>query len=182
MEISFSPRKKGNVMQLNTADSIIRAADRLLRKTESRDPEAIAEELNIRIYNASFQRQKGVYKIIRRNRCIFVKEDLEEPMRQIVLLHEIGHDQLHRKQASFFQEFNLFDMNCNIMEYEANLFAAQIMLPDEEVIDYIYQGYSVGQIAGAMNSDINLVALKAADLSRRGYSFRIVKHNNEFLR
>lgn len=168
-------------MHLNNTDHIIRTADRLLHRTGSRDPEIIAEELNIRIYDVPFQKQKGVYKILKRNRCIFVKEDLEEPMRQIVLLHEIGHDQLHRKQASLFQEFNLFDMNRSILEYEANLFAAQIMLPDEEVIDYIYQGYSVCQIAGAMNSDINLVALKAADLSRRGYSFRILEHNNEFL-
>ncbi|WP_130838494.1 ImmA/IrrE family metallo-endopeptidase [Lachnoclostridium sp. Marseille-P6806] len=168
-------------MHLNNTDHIIRTADRLLHRTGSRDPEIIAEELNIRIYGVPFQKQKGVYKILKRNRCIFVKEDLEEPMRQIVLLHEIGHDQLHRRQASLFQEFNLFDMNRNIMEYEANLFAAQIMLPDEEVIDYIYQGYSVCQIAGVMNSDINLVALKAADLSRRGYSFRILEHNNTFL-
>ena len=47
------------------------------------------------------------------------------------------------------------------MEYEANMFAAQVALPDEEILEYIYGGYDVGQIARAMCSDINLVALKA---------------------
>lgn len=73
-------------MHLNSTDHIIRTADRLLHRTGSCDPEIIAEELNIRIYDVPFQKQKGVYKILKRNRCIFVKENLEEPMCQIVLL------------------------------------------------------------------------------------------------
>ena len=93
-------------------------------------------------------------------------------------LHEIGHDQLHRKQATVFQEFNLFDMTSNSMEYEANLFAAQIALPDEEILDYIFSGLDASQIARAMHSDINLVALKVSELSRRGYSFRNIEHRN----
>ena len=103
-------------------------------------------------------------------------------MRRIVLLHEIGHDQLHRKQATVFQEFNLFDMTSNSMEYEANLFAAQIALPDDDIIEHIYDGLDASQIARAMHSDINLVALKVSELSRRGYSFRNIEHRNDFLK
>lgn len=47
------------------------------------------------------------------------------------------------------------------MEYEANIFVAQISLPDDEILDYIERGYDVQQIARAMHSNINLVALKA---------------------
>ena len=97
-------------MHLNSTDHIIRTADQLLHRTGSRDPEIIAEELNSRIYDAPFQKQKGVYKILKRNRCIFVKEDLEKPMRQIVLLHEIGHDQLHRKQASLIMQYGFLQI------------------------------------------------------------------------
>lgn len=68
------------------------------------------------------------------------------------------------------------------MEYEANMFAAQIALPDDEVLDYIYTGYDVGQIALAMRSDINLVALKVAELNTRGYRFREQEHRNDFLK
>jgi hypothetical protein len=48
------------------------------------------------------------------------------------------------------------------------LFAAQVALPDEENLEYIYGGYDVGQIARAMCSDINLVALKVSELNTRG--------------
>lgn len=68
------------------------------------------------------------------------------------------------------------------MEYEANMFAAQIALPDEDILELIYNGYDVGQIARAMESDINLVALKVAELNSRGYSFREQEHRNDFLK
>ena len=56
-------------------------------------------------------------------------------MEKIVLLHEIGHDTLHRDEATKvggFKEFEIFDMKDSRMEYEANLFAAQISLPDAD--------------------------------------------------
>ena len=73
-------------------------------------------------------------------------------------------------------------MQTSRMEYEANLFAAEISLPDDEILDYIYQGMDVSQIARAMYSDINLVALKASDMIRRGYNFNQVDHRNDFLK
>jgi len=76
----------------------------------------------------------------------------------------------------------LVDIHSNIMEYEANLFAAHVGLPDEEIVEYIYQGFDASQIAAAMNSDINLVALKVSELSRRGYSFRNIEHKSDFLK
>lgn len=50
-------------------------------------------------------------------------------------------------------------MRENRMEYEANVFAAQASLPDDTIIEYIKNGYDIQQIAKAMHSDINLIAL-----------------------
>ena len=168
--------------RLNSTDNIIRRADALVRSTGTRDPERIAEALGIIVMDVNFEKQKGLYKVILRNRFIFIKSDLSEVMRRIVLLHEIGHDQLHRHLDDVFQEFQIFDMRGNVMEYEANLFAAQIALPDEEILEYIRSGYDAAQIAMAMASDINLVALKVSELSRRGYAFRDVDHRSDFLK
>ena len=168
--------------RLNSTDNIIRRADALVRSTGTRDPECLAEALGIIVKDVNFEKQKGLYKVILRNRFIFIKSDLSEVMRRIVLLHEIGHDQLHRHLADVFQEFQIFDMRGNVMEYEANLFAAQIALPDEEILNYIRSGYDAAQIAMATASDINLVALKVSELSRRGYAFRDVDHRNDFLK
>ena len=171
-------------MMIKTEDAV-RMAVRVLRRYGTRSPDRLAQEMGIIVMPRPFVKQKGAYKVIERNRFIFIKEDLPPVMHDIVLLHEIGHDTLHRHEAvstGGFQEFNIFDMGNRRMEYEANIFAAQISLPDDEILEYIYQGYDVGQIARAMDSDINLVALKVAELNRQGYSFREQEFRGDFLR
>ena len=103
-------------MQLNSSISIVDRANAIVSKVGSREPEDIAERLGIKIMPVHFTRQKGVYKVIERNRFIFIKDDLCPEMRKIVLLHEIGHDVLHRGEAKTFQEFNIFDMKDDRME------------------------------------------------------------------
>lgn len=55
-------------------------------------------------------------------------------MKQIVLLHEIGHGTLYCKEATKvegFQAFEIFYMQDNRMDYEANIFASlTILLPN----------------------------------------------------
>ena len=82
----------------------------------------------------NFTTQKGAYIYIARNSYILLKNDLPEPMRSIVILHEIGHHMLHKDIAKSFKEFNIFDLTGNIMEYGANLFAAQVMLPNNDIL------------------------------------------------
>ena len=169
-------------MKLNTNEEIIRKANSILRMAGSRSPERICHYLGIHLYETPLKRQKGVYKVIEKRRCIFIKNDLDPVMRNIVLWHEIGHDQLHRKEATQFREFNLFDMTTNRMEYEANLFAAQIGLDEDLLWDYIMQGWDDVSIARALDSDINLVALKVSTMSRAEYNLRIPEHRNDFLK
>lgn len=168
-------------MHLNSNEVIISKANRLVNHYGSRTADVLASELGITIKERNFKTQKGAYLTLARNPFIFLKRDLEEPMRSIVILHEIGHHILHRDQAQTFHEFSIFDMKGNVMEYEANLFAAQVMLPDEEMIDYMKQKFTVAQIAAAMHSDINLVALKATDLSTRGMKLNIPDYKKNFL-
>lgn len=106
-------------------------------------------------------------------------------MENIVLLHELGHDALHREEATKvggFKEFEIFNMRDNRMEYEANLFAAQISLSDEDFLELAERGCDTQQIARTLNSDINLVALKADTLISQGYRLRQQEHCNDFLR
>ena len=67
-------------------------------------------------------------------------------------------------------------------EYEANLFAAQISLSDEDFLELAERGCDTQQIARTLNSDINLVALKADTLISQGYRLRQQEHCNDFLR
>lgn len=169
-------------MQLNRSINIVDKANKIIKTVGSREPENIAEHLGIIIMPVHFTKQKGVYKVIERNRFIFVKDDLCPEMRKIVLLHEIGHDVLHKGEAKMFQEFSVFDMKNNRMEYEANSFAAEVALPDEEVLEYLYEGYDIETVAQYMRSDVNLVALKVANLNRRGYDFCLQDSKSNFLK
>lgn len=173
--------ERNGSMYLNKTEDIVNKANEIVQKVGSRNPEEIASQLGIIIVPCHFSQQKGVYKVIKKSRFIFVKEDLCPELRDIVLLHEIGHDVLHRKEAETFQEFNIFDVRSNRMELEANRFAEEVSLPDEDVLEYIYQGLNMETIAKRMNSNVNLVALKIENLNWRGYSFQKPDRQANFL-
>lgn len=168
----------------NTSE-IVRKANHLVKECGTRDPNRIARELGIEVMPCDFKRQKGAYKVILRNRFIFIKQDLHPVMSNIVMLHEIGHDILHQSEAiaaGGFKEFNIFNMQDIRMEYEANIFASQVALDDDEFLELCEKGYDIQQIARALHSDINLVALKSDTLISQGYRLRQQEHTNDFLR
>ena len=130
-------------MDIQTLE-IVQTANKLVDTLGTRDPHRIARELGIEVVPVDFKRQRGAYKVLMRNRFIFIKNDLHPVMEGIVMLHEIGHDVLHRKEAvkaGGFKEFNIFNMQESRMEYEANVFASQVSLGDEEILEYIRYGY-----------------------------------------
>ncbi len=168
----------------NTSE-IVRKANHLVKECGTRDPNRIARELGIEVMPCDFKRQKGAYKVILRNRFIFIKQDLHPVMSNIVMLHEIGHDILHQSEAiaaGGFKEFNIFNMQDIRMEYEANIFASQVALDDDEFLELCEKGYDIQQIARALHSDINLVALKSDTLISQGYRLRQQEHTNDFLK
>lgn len=169
-------------MQLNSSIHIMDKANRIVKAAGSREPELISDHLGIIIMPVDFTKQKGVYKEIERNRFIFIKKDLCPEMHRIVLLHEIGHAVLHRNEAKLFSDLNVFGVKNDRMEYEANCFAAEVALPNDEVLNYIQEGFNAEEIAKAMNTDINLVAMKAANLNRKGYSFHLQDSRSDFLK
>lgn len=156
----------------------------LVRHYGTRDPFKIAKELGIKVmFVDNFKKLKGVYRVIKRNRWIFINSNLSERMQRIVCAHEIGHDQLHRELAKGdgLMEFVLYNMDSR-SEFEANVLATQILLPDDEVLEYIYNGYDAEQISRIMDSDTNLVALKCAQLNLEGYNLKAPNYTSNFLK
>ena len=73
---------------------IVKKANKIVDLCGTRDPHKIARELGVEILYYPFNRQRGAYKVIMRNRFMFIKNDLHPVMEKIVLLHELGHDSL----------------------------------------------------------------------------------------
>ena len=150
------------------AENLSKVGSRLVKRCGTRDPFRIARQLGIEVlFCEDFGPLKG-----------------SPQMQRIVCAHELGHDQLHRNLAkgSAIQEFMLYDMTTK-PEYEANIVAAEILLDTDEILEYIYDyGYTSEQIARAMETDINLVALKIAHLAETGYDLRRIEHKSDFLK
>lgn len=165
---------------------IYKKADRLSRRFGTSDPEEIAGALGIRIFtNLDTDLLLGMYLYKWRNRMIFLNGNLEEHIRRCVIAHELGHDQLHRRDGkdSAMQEcYSLFKMN-NRMEYEANAFASHLILDTGETLEEIRRGWSVDEIAQKAGVDINLVLIKAQELCALGCDLRIPqKASSSFLK
>lgn len=159
--------------------------DKLIRQCDTRDPFQIAEQLGIQIlFCDDFSPLKGMYRVIKRNRFIFINKNLHEPMQILVCAHEIAHDQLHRPlgMSNGLQEFTFYDMTSQ-PEFEANIVAADILLDSDEILEYIYDyQFTVNQIARAMYTDPNLVALKIRSLNHKGHSIPEQFYRSDFLK
>ena len=163
---------------------IAKTAEDFARKYGTRNPFKIAQQKGVHVkYRDDYKKLKGMYLVVLNNRFIYINSTLDESKQKIVCAHELGHDTLHRSEAekAFIQEFELYDMNTR-REYEANVFAASLLLSDAKTLEYIYKGYDTERIAQITNTDINLVALKADILIHKGYKLNEQGYDSKFLK
>ena len=163
--------------------AIVDKAQYLVKRYATANPFRIAAAIGVNIHFCELGTLKGMYAHIKRNRFIVINNTLDEHLQKIVCAHELGHDQFHREMLKnkWMHEFILYDMNKR-PEYEANLFAAEILLPDEEIIEMSNDGLDIEQIARAIYSDVNLVALKLTTLAQKGHQFRQFDYKSDFLK
>lgn len=158
-----------------SSDYIHKEARRLVRWCDTRDPFQIAKELGIHvIYDCNFQALKGMYKIIQRSRFIFINGNLNNRNKRMVCAHELGHDRFHRHFAktTALQEFMLYDMQSR-PEYEANIFASELLIGDDEIFELIKEERDIYHIANELGEDMNLVLIKIDELRKKGYDLRV---------
>ncbi len=169
---------------MSSLEPITRQVQAILRRHHTRDPFRIADELGVKVkFTDHLFQLKGMYTVINGCRFIILNQKNSEAMNRIVCAHELGHDQLHREYAkdTVLQEFMLYEMSSRL-EYEANIFAADLLLDGETILDLIEEGLDAAQIAAATYTDINLVALKVDSLIQNGYRLKKQDHNSTFLK
>lgn len=156
----------------------------LVRQYRTRDPFLLAKSLGIHVlFRDNFNKLKGMYNVIKRSRFIFINSNMSEQMQRIVCAHEIGHDQFHRDLIAKdgLCEYMIYRMD-SVPEYQANIFAAEILIENGELFEYIECGYTAEQIAKATNTDLNLVALKIKYLKQKGHQLRQIEYKSDFLK
>lgn len=108
------------------------------RMIGSRDPIRIAKFAGIGIVICQLEELSGFYKLIKRKKWIFINEDLmDTDMFRVVVAHELGHAFLHRtKECAFIKNHTL--LLTSWVEREANLFAAELLIPDDFDDGFVY--------------------------------------------
>ena len=159
-------------------------ANKLIKKFDTRDPFQLCQAIGVEVFYAGLGSLKGMYKYLKKNRFAVINENLDPFTKTLVCAHELGHDILHQNLARkvCLQEFILYDMKSR-PEYEANLFASEILLPDDIILNLAHDGYDIEQISKELCTDINLIALKVSSMNTRGYRFNnTLDAKSDFLR
>ena len=123
-------------------------ANKLIKKFDTRDPFQLCQAIGVEVFYADLGSLKGMYKYLKKNRFAVINENLDPFTKTLVCAHELGHDILHQNLARkvCLQEFILYDMKSR-PEYEANLFASEILLPDDIILNLARDGYDIEQIS-----------------------------------
>ncbi|MEA4893245.1 MAG: ImmA/IrrE family metallo-endopeptidase [Peptococcaceae bacterium] len=149
---------------------IIKDTEKLTQQLGGRSPFDLAGHFDIEIREDRLGNLKGYIFFQSRMAVICLNRDLADELRPVVVCHEIGHYLYHRKKgaASTFGETSLFLGNCQ-KEYEANLFAAEFLLPDDSTLEQIEEGRNIFQAAAALQVPPELLDFKLKFLKHKGY-------------
>ena len=150
-------------------------ATEMVKQTGTRNPMKIASEIGVMLrYSEELDKLLGLYTYRWKHRIILLNDKMEEIMARMVCAHELGHDALHRDIAKGdgLKEFVLFNMK-DTTEYEANAFAAHLIIDDDDIYSMSKDKYDVVQMAKMLNVNINLVLIKLQELNKLGCNFRV---------
>ena len=153
-------------------DYISSVVKKLVSKYDTRNPLQICSDLDIKIRLKDLGRDiKAYYFYHNRIRNIVLNHNVSESVRRILVAHELGHDRLHKEIAMLkgFQELELFD-RVNPMEYEANLFAAELLIDDSDLLDMLNdENKTFFDVARELYVPADLLDFKFRVLKHKGY-------------
>lgn len=109
----------------------------LVKKWETRNPFLLCKFLKIDILYCELGNIKGYYKKSLGKKIIVLDTNLDEFSKKVVLSHELGHALLHSsKYVNYMKDYQLLPKT-SILEYEANKFAAELLI-DKDMQEYYY--------------------------------------------
>ena len=166
--------------------SISRKVEKLIRKYRTSDPRELCDALDIHVSVRDLGSViKAYYFCQSRIGYIALNSRVSESMRRIFIAHELGHDRLHKKLAILrgFQEVEFFDI-ARPTEYEANLFAAELLISDKELLGMLnYDEKSFFDVAQEFDVPAPLLDFKLRILKNKGYHFEpLYIANGDFLK
>lgn len=128
----------------------------LYKKHGTKNPFTLARCLKIQIFYWDLPKEvRGFYQYEKRNRFIFINNNLSVEEKIVVCAHELGHAILHKEVNTPFMSQNTF-LSVKKIEREANFFAAELLIPDEDFAEV----NNIYELASLHGVPVELVELK----------------------
>lgn len=128
------------------------------RKAKTDDVFELVDYFNINVIETDLGSSTlGMYRYIKRNKFIFLNNDLEHYQKKFVLAHELGHAILHSDLNCFFLEKKTLYLK-NKFEIEANKFAVELLVSDDDLKEL--EGYTIEQMSAILNIPSDLLKYK----------------------
>lgn len=128
-----------------------------VKKYNTRNPFELADYLGVEVQTGQLGERSGFYMFLKNHKCVFLNEDLEEHERTLVMAHELAHSIMHRKENCYFIRNRTLMLTSKI-EIEANTFAAELLIPDEIIMEN--PGLTKSQIACLAGYDERIMEFK----------------------
>ena len=153
-------------------DYIEKIVKELVKETKTRNPKEICEAKHIVIKHDPLSRLvKAYFLYINGCKGIVINEDINQFFEKFLLAHELGHAILHcnTHTPKMFRELRPFD-STGTMEYEANLFAAELLIEDHIVYEMLHTSrMTYIEVAQTLGVPVKLMEFKLVLLKHKGY-------------
>ena len=163
-------------------DRIIELAETLRNEYEGRDIFDTAENAGAIVWFRELGSLKGFYVCENNKRYIIINSAMNKLLRRTVCAHELGHDTLHRELSAGGMRENSLFLSSNKTEREANLFAAEMLLTDDETLSVLEYSHTVDEASYELGVLPEILSYKLELLNHKGYSFNIQLASSDFLK
>lgn len=123
------------------------------------NPFDIAKQKNILIIKENLGTIRGYYNMPLRQKQIHLNENLNEFEMRFTCAHELGHALLHPKSNTPFL-LSSTRLSVDKLEIEANSFAIEMLLPDDELSKLILEHNDIDTISAITGYSKDLLLLK----------------------
>lgn len=161
---------------------IVELARDIKAKTGGADIFELSENLGVKVWFRPLGGLKGFYIYENGKRYIVINEALDKMDKKVVCAHELGHDMLHRELSKGGIRENTLFLENDKTEREANIFAASVLITDEEMLDALNNSSDINDVSAQLGFPRELIGFKLAAMNLNGYNFDYGDVKSNFLK
>lgn len=139
--------------------NIRREVSYLKRYYKTNDPFEVIRSKNILLLHENLGGIRGYYNLVLRQKQIHINCNLNEFQKNFTGAHELGHAIMHPKSCTPFLLENTYQ-SVDKLEIQANKFAVEFLIEDQDIFEAREQGYTVDQISCLLGYRKELIELR----------------------